>query len=177
MSTKPDIDFVSDISRPSTHNYLSSNFFRLSIGRAPTIAYFAQQVSVPSISLLPLEQPTTVSMPVKIPGNRYEFAPLVVQFLLDEELRGWNEVYSWITTIANFKSTENSVPHKDRTSNIILYLTNSSYKEKFQFTFVGAYPDTLSDIPLSIQNTDNVPLIGRASFRYSYYEFKSLTSA
>jgi hypothetical protein len=176
MATKPDIDFVSDVSRPSNHNYLSSNFFRLSIGRAPTVAYFAQQVSLPSISLLGLEQPTTLSTTVKLPGNSYQFSSLLVNFLVDEEMRGWKEIYDWITTIANLTSTENTVKHKDRTSDIVLYLTNSSYKEKFEIKFIGAYPESLSEIPLSIQQTDNVPFTARVSFRYTYYEFKALTS-
>ena len=175
MATKPDREFLRDTFRPSNHNYLSSNFFRIEIGRAPTVAYFAQQVDIPSIDLAELIQPTTLSTVVNIPGNQYQFRPLSVSFLMDEEMRGWREIYDWITVIANYKSTENTLKHKDKFSDIQLILTNSSYKGKFQITFRNAYPSTLSSIPLNITSTDNVPLIGTAVFKYTYFEFSTLT--
>jgi hypothetical protein len=177
MAKKTDIDFVSDISRPDNNNYLSSNYFRLMISRAPTLSYFAQQVAIPSISLQELIQPTTLSTAISIPGNKYDFKPLSVKFLVDENLRGWKEVYDWITSIANLTSTENTINFKDRFSDISLYLMNSSYKEKFLITFRKAYPVDLSEIALSVQDTDNVPLSCVASFRYTYFEFEALTSS
>jgi hypothetical protein len=54
------------------------------ISRAPTLSYFAQQVAIPSISLQELIQPTTLSTTISLPGNKYDFKPLSVKFLVDE---------------------------------------------------------------------------------------------
>lgn len=175
MAIKSDTDLISDSSRPSNHNYLSSNFFRLSISRAPTVAYMAQQVGIPSLSLQDIIQPTTLSTQVSIPGNLFQFLPLTVAFLLDEEMRSWKEIFDWMTSIANYKSTANRVEYQNSTSDISLTLTNSAYKDKYKIIFRRCHPVSLAEIPLSIQNTDNVPLTGRVSFKYTYFDFETLT--
>lgn len=175
MAITSDTELISDNSRPSNHNYLASNFFRLSISRAPTVAYMAQQVAIPAISLPEIMQPTTLSTQINIPGNLYQFLPLDVVFLLDEQMRSWKEIYDWITTIANYKSTDNRVEFANSFSDITLTLTNSAYNDKFKLIFRHCHPTSLSNIPLSIQNTDNVPLSARVSFKYTYFDFEPLT--
>lgn len=176
MATKSDLDFLTDKTRPSNHNYLTTNYFRLAISRAPTVAYFAQEVSFPAITLRENQIPNAVSTLYQTPGNQYEFFPLTVKFLVDETLRGWQEVYSWISTIANYKNTETTVPHKDKFSDITLTITNSAYKEKFQVIFRNAFPTAISEIPFKVTATDSVPISASVTFKYIYYDFVNLTS-
>lgn len=174
MATKPDNEFLTDTSRPSNHNYLAANYFRLAISRAPTVAYFAQEVAFPSINLREIAIPTTLSTMLQTPGNQYEFLPLTVKFLVDENLRGWKEVYNWISTIANYK-TETEVKHKDKFSDITLTVTNSAYKGKYEVIFRNAFPISISEIPFSVTATTNVPMTATVAFKYIYYDFKDLT--
>lgn len=176
MATKPDNEFLTDTSRPSTHNYLTTNYFRLTISRAPTVAYFAQEVAFPAIELKEITIPTAVSTMLQTPGNQYQFYPLTVKFLVDETMRGWKEIYNWISTIGNYKSTENTEKHKDKFSDITLSITNSAYKSKYDVIFRNAFPIALSEIPFRITATDNVPIIASVTFKYIYYDFVDLTS-
>lgn len=177
MATKPDSEFLKDKSRPSNHNYLAINYFRVDIGRAPTASYFAQEANIPSITNSELLQMTTLSTQIPLPGNLYTFMPLNIKFLLDENLRGWQEIYDWITSISNLKSTANTVKQADKFSDINVIVTNSAYKHRFQFTFRHAFPVALSEVPLAITATDTTPLTAMATFKYAFYEFKTLTSS
>lgn len=177
MATKSDSSFLTDKSRPATHNYLATNYFTLTISRAPTVSYFAQEVSLPAINLPEAIQPTIYSTNIPIPGNAYTFMPLNVKFILDENLRGWQEIYNWVKSIGNYKSTKDTVAYKDKFSDITLHITNSAYKHKFEVIFRNAFPISLSEIALSVQGTDNNPVSASASFKYAYYDFNVLTSS
>jgi hypothetical protein len=171
-----DTDFLTDTTRPATHNYLSTNYFRLAISRAPTVSYFTQSVSLPSINIAELRQPTTLSTNIPVPGNAYTFQPLRVQFLVDETMRSWQEIYNWIKVLGNYKDSTDTLPHHDKYSDITLLITNSAYKAKFELVFKYAYPSALSELPFSITAVDNVPVLATVDFTYTYYEFNILTS-
>lgn len=177
MATKPDTEFLPDDSKLSNFNYLTTNYFQVSISRAPTVSFFALDVNCPAISMTELIQPTTLSTTVPLPGNAYTFMPLNIKFTVDEDMRSWQEIYHWITTIGNYKNTDNTVAYHDRFSDITLRITNSAYKGKFEVVFRNAFPVSLSEIPFSVTATDNVLLTATASFKYTYYDFKILTSS
>jgi hypothetical protein len=122
-------------------------------------------------------QPTTLSTQIPMPGNLYTFMPLTMKFLIDENMRSWKEIYDWIISISNLKSTTGAIKHADKVSDINVLITNSAYKHKFQFTFRGAFPISLSEVPLAVTATDTVPLTATVSFKYAFYEFKVLTSS
>ena len=118
-----------------------------------------------------------LSTQLPLPGNLYTFNPLSIKFIIDENMRGWQEIYNWITTISNVKNTDNAVKHLDKFSDISIMITNSAYKQKYELLFRNAFPVSLSEVPLAVTSTDTTPLTATASFRYAFYEFKVLTSS
>jgi hypothetical protein len=171
-----DTQLVSDTSRPNTHNLLTTNYFKMIISRAPGFGYFVKSTSLPSVNMPELVQPTSLSTNIPTPGNAYQFEPLSVEFLLDENLRGWNEIYSWIYSIGNYEQHGNMVNYLDRFSDITLQITNSAYVPKFEIVFKNCFPIGLSSIPFTVAQTDNMPLSATATFRYSHFRFFNLTS-
>lgn len=97
-------------------------------------------------------------------------------FIVDENLRSWREVYDWIYGLANYKTIGEQFSYKDSTSDIILQITNSAYKPKFEVTFRKAYPIGLTELPFTTVATDSVAVKVTATFKYTYYDFKELTS-
>jgi hypothetical protein len=177
MPTKPDTEFVADNSIPNTENYLTTNYFKLYISRAPAVSYYTQKVSFPQISQQEMILGTDISTQIPFAGNLYTFNPLIVEFLVDENLRSWQEIYNWIYHLGNYTSVGEQYKFKDQTSDITLQITNSAYKPKFEIIFRHAFPISLSEIPFSVTATDNVPIRVTASFKYTYYDFKVLTSS
>jgi hypothetical protein len=172
----PDTQLVKDNSRPTNHNLLTTNYFRMVISRAPGFGYFVKSTSLPDISMPELTQATSLSTNIPLPGNAYQFSPLQVEFLLDENLRGWGEIYDWIYNIGNYESHGNMISYVNRFSDITLQITNSAYVPQFEIVFKNAFPVALSSIPFTIAQTDNVPLTATATFKYAYFKFNALTS-
>jgi hypothetical protein len=176
MNKLPDTELSIDNTRPNIHNLLTANYFKMIISRAPGFGYFVKSASLPQISMPELVQPTTLSTKIPLPGNEYQFSPLQVDFLLDENLRGWREIYNWIYTIGHYENTSTLLSYENRFSDITLQITNSAYIPKFEIVFKNAFPIGLSSIQFSTAQTDNVPLTASASFRYAYFKFNELTS-
>ena len=80
---------------PSNPNLLQQNKFVLNFGRAPSIQFFCQSVSVPGISLSEVPQ-FTPFVDVYVPGEKAIYDLLNVTFIVDEELQAWKEIHDWI---------------------------------------------------------------------------------
>jgi len=183
----PDVTRVTDPRQPDTNNYLATNYFKLEITRLPLVTYHCQSVNLPSLTLTPTEQNTSLGTSVKWVGGRYNWEDLTVNFIVDEDMKNWIEVFEWMEQIAimtDVKNTLNySVPGKpvgqfsDYFSNARLAITNSSYKPKLQVNIVDMFPVSLSGIQFNTTNTDNEPVIATATFAYTHYEIDRLTSA
>jgi hypothetical protein len=84
---------------PDNMSLLNPNEFRFFIHRAPTLMFFVQKVDLPSMSMedtVPTENPFTT---VHVPGDHITFDPLPVTFLVDEDLKGYTEVYEWMRAL------------------------------------------------------------------------------
>ena len=163
--------------QPDTNNYLSSNYFQLEITRLPTLTYFCQSTSIPSLTLTPVEQPTAFGLRPKFVGGQYSFEDLVVNFVVDEKMRNWYEVYDWMKSIGNMDKYSDAI---DRTqtgdffSDIVLTITNSAYKPQYYVRFRDAFPIGLSSLEMNSTSTENEPVLASATFSYTSYDITEI---
>lgn len=81
--------------RPKTINPLSPNGFQLYISRLPTLTYWSQEVELPEITL----GASKVATPLvnwHAPGEKLEFNPLKLSFLVDENLENFIAIFDWM---------------------------------------------------------------------------------
>lgn len=173
---------MANLSCPSSDlNFLSPNGFLLNIERLPKVTFFCQQVSLPGVSLVSLEEPTPLST-IKIPSERLEFEPLNLTFAVDGQMNNWMEVFAWMRGLgfpetATQYSTENLIRGYDSSSElsknysdarlIVLGANNTPIRT---FTFVDCFPTTLSGIEFNSQNTDVQYATSSLTLEYSYYK-------
>lgn len=87
---------MANLTCPSTDiNFLSPIGFILNIERLPKVAFFAQNVTLPTVTLQSLEQNTPLSR-IEIPSDRLEFGSLSVTFMVDEQMDNYIEVFRWM---------------------------------------------------------------------------------
>jgi len=173
----PDVSRVSNPRQPDNNNYLSSNYFQIEITRLPTVTYFCQSASIPSLTLTPVEQPTAFGLRPKFVGGQYSFEDLVVNFIVDEQMKNWYEVYEWMRSIGNMEKYSDTI---DRTqtgdffSDITLTVTNSAYKPQYYVRFKDAFPIGLSSLEFNSSSTENEPIIASATFSYTSYDITTI---
>ena len=173
----PDVTRVSNPRQPATNNYLASNHFQLEITRLPTVTYFCQTASIPSLTLTPTEQPTALGLRAKWVGGQYMFEDLTVSFIVDENMKNWIEVFEWMESIGNMEGYNEVIDDRqsvDFFSDILLIITNSTYKPKYYVQFKNAFPTALSAIEFNSTAMETEPIIANATFSYTSYKITAV---
>jgi len=160
-------------------NILGNNNFHFEIYELPTVSMFAQEFSLPGISLGRALVPTS-AVDYNVPGEKIEYEDLVITFLVDEYLQNYIEVFNWMTFLgfpedtAQFRKLNSDKSVYKEKSDIILTTTTNKFNPSQEVHFIDCFPTDLS--PMDFTNTDQTitPIQCTVSFDYSYYYFKSI---
>ena len=158
--------------QPTSTNYLYQTFYKFQMRRLPKVNYFMQKVSLPDFaSGGPIEQPTRF-VSVKHPSKNVSFDNLTVEFLVDENLENWRELYDWMRTIYlvdDYKNFESETSTHFTEGSILLL--NSAMNVNKEIRFHNLLPISLSGIDFDSTDTDLSPRIATATFAFDFYEF------
>ena len=99
-------------------------------------------------------------------GDKINFGPFEVSYLIDEDLLNYKEIFDWLKS--NVESNHTATNH---VRDLTLTIMNSANNVTKQIKFVDAYPTTLSALPFDITTTDVEYLTAIVTFEYSYYSF------
>ena len=158
--------------QPTTTNYLYQTFYKFQMRRLPKVNYFMQKVSLPDFaSGGPIEQPTRF-VSVKHPSKNVSFDNLTVEFLVDENLENWRELYDWMRTIYlvdDYKNFESETSTHFTEGSILLL--NSAMNVNKEIRFHNLLPISLSGIDFDSTDTDLTPRVATATFAFDFYEF------
>ena len=164
---------LSPINRqPTSTNYLYQTFYKFQMRRLPKVNYFMQKVSLPDFaSGGPIEQPTRF-VSVKHPSKNVSFDNLTIEFLVDENLENWRELYDWMRTIYlvdDYKNFESETSTHFTEGSILLL--NSAMNVNKEIRFHNLLPISLSGIDFDSTDTDLTPRVATATFAFDFYEF------
>ena len=160
-----------------SNNYLASNFYQFQLNRVSNVTYFCQAVSFPGTQLSPVEMPNTLGRPNQFVGGRFTHEPLTVQFLVDEDMLNYREIFDWITRIGNYADDDKILAGFQANtffSDATLLITNSAYRHKIRVKFKDTYPIALSGLNFSSQLGDNEPLAATVSLNFETLEIENL---
>lgn len=167
---------------PTNHNFLSPLNFKFQIKRAPHINFFIQEINLPSISI----QPKEVGNPfVKIPypGDHIDYSVLTVKFKVDEDLKNYLEMHSWLRGLGfpqsfdeySTLSNQNQLEGKGLRSDISLIILNSTKLPNYEITFTEAFPTSLSELMFTTTEETVNYMTATVDFRYILYNIEKIT--
>ena len=159
---------------PSTNNYLANNRFQFFLRRCPNLTHFCQRVSVPSIGFGISLQANPTGIEIKRPGTQYAFEDITVGFLVDENMKNWLEIYTWMTSIGIFTSCKEMLLEDDKISEAYMFITNSAYVPIIQVKFHNIFPIYLSGIDFDSTIIDTDPILANVTFSYTHYEIMAI---
>ena len=142
---------------------------------------------------------------IPISGDKLTFDTLNIQFLVDEELKNYREMWEWLVglgfpkqhsqfsdvlsesklntvlpgasrmTYSNKAGQKTTLTDGASYSDATMTFYNSKNIAKVEVHFRDIFPTSLSGIDLTTDTSDVEYIRVDASFRYLYYEFKNAT--
>lgn len=156
---------------PHNYNFLQNNGFIFSLERLPQTIFRVVACDVPSISIPPAEAGTPGATQY-FPGGNTEFDELTMDFLVDENLENYEEIYHWITQQRYFIRDEFK-PKNDSeklmvSDGTLVTMTNASNPNRV-FSFKNMFPISLGNLHFDTSITQPDPITCQVTFRYSYF--------
>lgn len=161
---------------PTNRNYLSGVNYKLNFERCPHVEFFAQSVTTPDHRLGTIDQPTPYNF-VKMPGNELYYGQLIMKFIVDEDLKNYNEIVQWIRYLANpsgdnYCNSAYLEKYGDNidTTDISLLTLNSHFNGNVTMVFRDAYPVYLSGLMLDSSYTNEQFQTAEANFQITWVD-------
>jgi hypothetical protein len=160
---------------PENTNLLQSTKFLLTFDRIRTTQYFCQTVNLPGVSLGEVSRATPF-LDMYSPGTKLTYDPLVVEFILDEELQGWKNLYDWMLSMADpdgfekrdgSKELQNNKHFSDATLSVLSGLNNPLLRIHYS----NLFPLSISDIRFDTTQSADTIMTATATFRYQSYKY------
>ena len=163
-------------------NFLSSVNFKFSLNRAPKVAFFSNQVSIPSLTLGVAVQPNYLN-DIPVPGDKMVFDDFTVKFLVDENLENYMEIQNWMRGLGFPESLKEIYDFQDSNerfeqpykSDMNLYSDgtliglNSNLRFNFQVIFKSMFPTYLSPLEFDATSADTEYFTADVTFKYLVY--------
>ena len=172
---------------PNNINPLSPTGFLLTIQKLPSVSFFAQEVTLPDVSLPAIDVNTPLSR-LSITGETLSYGDFTINFMVDEDMQNYTAVYNWLKGLGFpkdhqqysdfidaskqegnlYNKSENLVSYSDGT----LAILGSNNTVVQSFKFIDMHPVNLNSLQFTANATDVNYLIGSVTFRYTYFEIE-----
>ena len=167
-------------SLPDNYNILSPISFRLQIDRLPNVTYFLQTANLPGLTVSESTIPTpTRAYPIT--GSILEFDSLDCSFIVDENLKNYREIITWLRAMASPNENEDIIKLRSTSNNVMdLYsdasltiLTNSMNANK-TVVFKSIFPISLSALSFESAVDAVDPITADVSFQFTDYTIEDV---
>lgn len=151
-------------------NFLQATKFSVVIEGLPYLSYFCQTLIIPGVSTSEVDVPTPYS-DYFVTGDKLQYDYLTFTFLVDEDLRVWEESFNWLQGITYPLDSNQYAKQKQKgtyhDATVIIH-TNSNL-DNLVFKFANCHPVSLGPLSLDFSsNADNV-IVADLTLRYDYF--------
>jgi len=163
---------------PQNTNLLQPTKYLLEFKRINTVAYFLQSVNVPSIKLGEAVR-VTPFLDMYSPGTKLDYSLLDIEFIVDEEMETWKNLYNWFISIADpdgyeKRTYKEELQRSEHFSDATLTILSNLNNPVLRVNFRNLFPLTMGDINFDTRlSADNLVTVS-ASFRYESYTYLTM---
>lgn len=162
-------------------NFAQADKFLLTFARLPNMSFMCQGANIPGVRVDPAIQPTQGAN-APIPGNKFHFAPLIVTFLLDEQMWAWTSIFDWLQGLGFPDSSDQykNLPLQQRLilnsqqpqySDGTLTYYDNQYNPTLVISFDKMFPTALTGVDFDVKQPATQPMTATAEFHFTKYEY------
>ena len=159
--------------QPTTINPLYPTAYNFKLLRTPSLSYYCTKAILPGIAAGEWVQEGPFAG-IKHPSGEVTFGDFSIEFICDEDMRNWLELYEWIRSTVNVEDFNKYVPVKDQKSDATLMITSNAMNSTFEVRIKDCFPTDLSSVEFDSTVTDMDPIVCTATFAYTSYEITSI---
>lgn len=170
---------------PNNLTPLSPNGYRLSIQKLPGLEFFCQEVNLPNIGLGEFKQATPLG-DIYLPGDKLVYGDLNIDFLVDSNMQNYISIYKWLNGLGfpvdneqynefvrtSYKASNASSDTITNFSDASLSILSPNNTALVEVNFVDIFPTSLSSINFTSTSGDVQYVIGKATFKYTSFNFR-----
>jgi hypothetical protein len=140
-----------------------NNRFSIVFGK-PEMKVIEPMITAVNIPALAMPEAVTVSRNREgwVPGDKISYGQMTVSFILDENLANYKAVYAWMLQNRNTQTVF--------MGDVTVTIYSGKNNPLMTIRFPGTFPVSLSDIPLSAQETDPQPVIAQMVLQFDRME-------
>ena len=167
---------------PQNTNLLQPTKFLLTFDRMPTVQFFCQAVNIPGVSIgqAPLTFPSVMAY---TPGNQLAYNNFNIDFLVDETMTSWQEIYNWFRSFAspdgtnernslsNLASQKKFATKKPFLSDATLTIMSALNNPLVRVQFTNMFPVSIADLQFDTKSSADDIMVGNANFVYEQFKF------
>ena len=164
---------------PTTNrNIFTNTGFAFSLARSPDLNFFVTRVQLPAISLPASNGMPTPFSQIQLPGDQIVFGTVDITFLMDENMRAYTEMLTWLFGLGfpesfdQYRQLAAQAEGFRDTSDGTLSVLDSNFSPVMHFRFVDMFPTNLSGMDMSAGSTDATPIEMTVSFAYTRFTFE-----
>ena len=177
--------------QPTNLNYLSPVNFDLQINKLPKTRYFATGVTLPGVNFSEALLTNTLAINAYLPGDKIEFDPLVVKFVVDEDMTNYIEIFNWIIALGPGSDTDDfmnlvdskktpkggfsSASFENMYSDATLIVNTSSNNANIEYMFEDTFPTGLSGVEFASDAQGVEYAVSELTLRYTQFKVKTST--
>ena len=159
------------------YDFLKNNGFTFSLERLPQTMFRVVACDVPAISI-PAPVGGFPGATQYFSGTNEEFDELSMSFLVDDDLKNYEEIYRWITQ-QKFAVRKKEFTPKNEVESFLysdgtLVTMNNASNPNRVFSFKNLFPVSLGNLHFDTSVTEPQPVTCEVNFRYSYIELKAI---
>ena len=157
-------------------NLLTNPNFKVVIEEAPMVSLFSQTFTLPSVSA-PAAVAVNPFVDRKMPADHSIFSDLSIDFLVDENMNNYYELYAWImhlsfprafTQFLKMNEGLTGYPNLAK-SNIYVHILSNKTNLIDVVKFFNCFPTSLGQISMDHTNNDVTHPTCNVTFAYDYF--------
>lgn len=157
---------------PENTSFLQPTKYSFVIPNLPFAKYFCQTVTIPGASVTPITQLNPFS-DIFRHGLKIDYDTLTISFIVDEDLRVWEETYNWLRSVSMPTKEQDYAKYNNKDAPIyydgILTVNTNANIPNIRFKFYNCHPISLSGVTFSTaESADNI-ITAELGIRYDYY--------
>lgn len=157
-------------------NWLQNIHFEIQVDRLPQTVFRATKVGIPSVTMTPALQANPMRSPIPHAPDSLEFGNLSLTCIADENLKSWEEMYSW--ALMGFPETfdqfEGSKYEGSHHSDISVILFSNKINPILSFDFRNAIPVNVPEFMLDTTQTERSVVEFVIDFAFDSFDIKRI---